>query len=143
MAPGKYLQQMWYLCVQKLSFFFWLIVKLFSSVITAAAYAKKKVSRRKAFFFHRRTTGLFWRWFLIFVLLSKWRRCRACYLTINKWKRSRKVSHQLSLAFCTSAYTLLNPSLSRPAKISGMPGRGFPLLNIQPSGFSQDKTLNI
>ena len=36
MAPGKYFQQMRYLCLQKLSFFFWLIVNAFSTVIMAA-----------------------------------------------------------------------------------------------------------
>ena len=61
----------------------------------------------------------------------------------NGKKKTGKVTHQVSLVFFISAYTLLNPSLTRPAKISGIPGRGCPLLNIQSSGVNQNKTLNI
>ena len=59
---------------------------------------------------------------------------------LKKWKKNRKSLTPGKFGILYFSLYVVKP---RPAKISGIPGRGCPLLNIQSSGVNQNKTLNI
>ena len=90
----------------------------------------------------RRTTSLFWRQFLIFVLQTVEVATLQSMLSDHK-KMRKKNRKSLTPGKFGILYFSLYVVKPRPAKISGIPGRGCPLLNIQSSGVNQNKTLNI